>query len=76
MAMENALNWLIEQASKLISGGLVGICKLLAEQTHVFIFGAIIGALFLIVGKKDTGNKIMSTSIILYFALKVVSVVC
>ena len=49
MTMENALNWLIEQASKLISGGLVGICKLLAEQTHVFIFGAIIGALFLIV---------------------------
>ncbi len=31
--MENALNWLIEQASKLISGGLVGICKLLAGQT-------------------------------------------
>ena len=63
MMMENALNWLIEQASKLISGGLVGICKLLAEQTHVFIFGAIIGALFLIIGKKDTGNKIMSTSL-------------
>ena len=76
MTMENALNWLIEQASKLINGGLVGICKLLAEQNQVFIIGALVGALFLIVGKKDTGNKIMSTSIILYFALKVVSVVC
>ena len=74
--MENVLNWLIEKASGLISGGLAGICGLLVEQTQVFMIGAVIGALFLIIGKKDTGNKVMSTSIILYFALKVVSVVC
>ena len=73
MIVETALNWLSEKGIELLSGGIISICKLLAEQSQVFIVGALIGAFFLMIGNKKTGNKITSTSILLYVILKVIA---
>lgn len=74
--MENALNWLGEQALNLINGGLVEICKVLASQSSVFVLVALVGAYFIMLGNKQTGSKIMSTSVITYLIIKVVSASC
>lgn len=76
VTMENALNWLGDKGLELIGGGIVGVCKLLAGQTTVFVIVAIAGAYFIMMGYKDTGNKIISTSVITYLILKVVSLAC
>nr|DAG16340.1 MAG TPA: hypothetical protein [Caudoviricetes sp.] len=70
--LSEGLNWLCEKAVELLSGGLVSICGALAAQSEVFVIGALIGAFFIMFGKKATGTKITSTSIFLYIILKVV----
>lgn len=74
--MENALNWLGEQVLNLLNGGLVGICEMLASQSSVFVLVALVGAYFIMLGNKQTGSKIMSTSVITYLIIKVVSASC
>ena len=74
--MENALNWLGEQVLNLLNGGLVGICEMLASQSSLFVLVALVGAYFIMLGNKQTGSKIMSTSVITYLIIKVVSASC
>ena len=74
--MENTLNWLGEQVLNLLNGGLVGICEMLASQSSVFVLVALVGAYFIMLGNKQTGSKIMSTSVITYLIIKVVSASC
>ena len=74
--MENALNWLGEQVLNLLNGGLVGICEMLASQSSLFVLVALVGAYFIMAGNKQTGSKIMSTSVITYLIIKVVSASC
>lgn len=70
------LEWIGEKGLKIIGGGIIGACKLLAAQTPVFIIVAVGGAYLVMLGNKETGNKIISTSVITYLILKVVSVAC
>ena len=74
--MENSLNWLGEQVLNLLNGGLVGICEMLASQSSLFVLVALVGAYFIMLGNKQTGSKIMSTSVITYLIIKVVSASC
>ena len=74
--MKYTLEWLGDQVVDLINGGLVEICKMLASQTSVFVLTALIGAYFIMLGNKTTGSKIMSTSVIAYLVIKVVSASC
>ena len=74
--MENALKWLGEQVLNLLNGGLVGICEMLASQSSLFVLVALVGAYFIMLGNKQTGSKIMSTSVITYLIIKVVSASC
>ena len=66
------LSWLGEKAVQFISGGFVSVCAALAAQTHVFTIVAIIGAYLIMIGKKDAGTKVTSTTLITYIILKVV----
>lgn len=70
--MEVVLNWLGEKAVEILNGGLVAVCGTLASQTEVFMIGALVGAFFIMLGNKNTGTKITSTSILLYVILKVI----
>lgn len=70
--MGYVLSWLGEKAVELLNGGLVGLCGALAAQTQVFMVGALIGGFFIMLGNKNTGTKITSTSILLYVILKVI----
>ena len=70
------LGWLTEKVADLLNGGLVGICKLLSSQTSAFIGVAVIGAYLLMLGNKETGNKIFSTAVFVYLIVKVVSLAC
>ena len=74
--MKYTLEWLGEQVLELINGGLVGICNTLAPQTSLFVLVALVGAYFIMMGNKQTGSKIMSTSVITYLIIKVVSASC
>ena len=74
--MKYTLNWLGDQVIDLINGGLIEICKTLAPQTSLFVLVALVGAYFIMMGNKQTGSKIMSTSVIAYIVVKVVSASC
>lgn len=73
---ERSLEWVGEKGLEIINGGVIALCKLLASQSSAFVIVAIIGAYIVMLGYKDTGNKIMSTSVIVYLIVKVVSVAC
>ena len=66
------LSWLGEKAVQFISGGFVSVCGALAAQTHVFTIVAIIGAYMIMIGNKDAGTKVTSTTLITYIILRVV----
>ena len=74
--MENILGWLTEKITYLLNGGLVGVCKILASQTSAFVIVAVVGAYLLMLGNKETGHKIISTTVIAYLIVKVVSLAC
>lgn len=71
-----AIEWVCNKVMVFFGDGLMNgftaICGALSEQSEVFLIGAIVGAFFLMMGYKETGNKITSTSILLYVILKVV----
>lgn len=71
MTMET-LTWLGEKAMQFLSGGFINICAALATQTHVFTIVAIVGAYLIMMGNKDAGTKVTSTTLITYIILKVV----
>ena len=66
------LSWLGEKAVQFISGGFVNVCGALAAQTHVFTIVAIVGAYLIMVGNKEAGTKVTSTTLITYIILRVV----
>ena len=74
--MENMLGWLTEKITYLLNGGLVRVCKILASQTSAFVIVAVVGAYLLMLGNKETGNKVISTTVIAYLIVKVVSLAC
>lgn len=66
------LSWLGEKAVQFISGGFVSVCGALAAQTQLFTIVAIVGAYLVMVGNKEVGTKVTSTTLITYIILKVV----
>ena len=66
------LSWLGEKAVQFISGGFVNVCGVLAAQTHVFTIVAIVGAYLIMMGNKEAGTKVTSTTLITYIILRVV----
>ena len=74
--MMEVITWLSEKALELLNGGLINVCKALSAQTHVFSIVAIVGAYLIMLGNKETGTKITSTTLITYVLLKVVGSLC
>ena len=70
--LSQGLEWLCEKAVEFLSGGFITICGVLAAQSEIFVIGALVGAFFIMMGNKQTGTKITSTSIFLYVILKVI----
>ena len=66
------MSWLGEKAVQFISGGFINICAALANQTQLFAIVAIVGAYLVMVGNKEVGTKVTSTTLITYIILKVV----
>ena len=70
--MAQTLAWLTEKAMNFLSGGFISICGALAAQTHVFTIVAIVGAYLIMMGNKEAGTKVTSTTLITYIILRVV----
>ena len=70
--LSQGLEWLCEKTVEFLSGGFITICGALVAQSEIFVIGALVGAFFIMMGNKQTGTKITSTSIFLYVILKVI----
>ena len=70
--LSQGLEWLCEKTVEFLSGGFITICGALTAQSEIFVIGALVGAFFIMMGNKQTGTKITSTSIFLYVILKVI----